>query len=190
MYPVAIANLILRFSGLILYVLLFIQLMVGAFMPILIKKLGKWIFKFHIFEGILIYLLALVHPISFVLSNYFYGSGFNPYVAFINVCLLCNSRLEYYYTIGRVSFWLLTLTVFAAALRKLNPWFVKNWNKFHLLNYLVFLAVGIHGYFLGTYFRVQPFYTFAIVSYALVLGVVLFKELPHLYKNFRDWIRS
>ena len=34
------------------------------------------------------------------------------------------------------------------------------------------------------------FYSFAVVAYALVAGVVIFVEIPRLYKNYRNWLKS
>ncbi len=188
--PASLTNFIQRFFGLFLFTLLFVQLILGAFMDKLEEKLGGWIFRFHVIEGIIIYFLALIHPLLFMIFNHFTGSGWNPFFVFTDVCLLCNKPIDYYYTLGRISFWLLTITVSAAIFRKANFWMKANWRKFHVLNYLVFLLVGMHGFLIGRDFRIQPFFSFAIVAYAIVVGVVVFIELPRLYKNYRNWIRS
>lgn len=185
-----LTNYIQRALGLISFTLLFIQVLIGAFMPKLVDKLGSWIFKFHLFEGKLIYLLVLMHPIFFLLTNHFLGGKFDPYIAFINVCLLCKPVSEYYYTLGRISFWLLTIAVFAASFRSLNFWMKANWRKFHVLNYLVFLIIGAHGFLLGTDFRSQPFFAFALIAYVIILGIIILVELPRLFKNFREWVTS
>jgi DMSO/TMAO reductase YedYZ heme-binding membrane subunit len=65
-----------------------------------------------------------------------------------------------------------------------------NWRKLHVLNYLVFLIVGLHGFLVGTDFKVQPYYSFAIVAYAIVAGIVLLIEVPRLYRNYMSWLRS
>jgi predicted ferric reductase len=187
---VTLTNFVQRFLGLAAFTLLFVQLILGAFMEYWTEKLGAWIFRFHIFEGILIYSLALLHPIIFMAYNHYVGAGWNPYAVFINVCVLCQTSLDFYYTLGIISFWLLTLTVFAGLFRAANPWIRLNWRKLHVLNYLVFLVVGLHGFLVGTDFKVQPFYTFAIVAYAIVAGIVLFIEFPKLYKNYMNWLRS
>ena len=154
------------------------------------EKLGTWVFKFHFFEGGLIYTLALAHPLSLVLFNHFTGIGWDPYRVFINACLLCQSQLEYYYTLGMLSFWLLTVAVFAGIFRASTPWLKANWRKLHVINYVVFLIIGLHGFLIGTDFRIQPFYLFAILAYVLVAGIIIFVEIPRLHKNFRNWLRS
>ncbi len=185
-----LTNYIQRILGLTLFTLLFVQLILGAFMDKLQKIIGEWVFKYHVIEGVIIYSLALLHPLTFMVFNHFAGIGWNPYFVFVDVCLLCQSRIDYYYTLGRISFWLLSITVFAGIFRKATPWMRANWRKLHVINYAVFLIVGLHGFLIGTDFRVQPFYSFAIISYAIVLGVVVFVELPRLYKNYKNWIKS
>jgi predicted ferric reductase len=189
-YPVTAMNFLQRFTGLTLFVLLFVQIILGAFMDKWVEKIGGWVFNFHVFEGRLIYFLAAMHPILFVLFNHFAGSGYDVYKAFVNICLLCKYPIDYYYTLGRISFWLLTVAVMAAVFRKTTPWLVKNWRKMHVLNYVVFLLIGAHGFLLGTDFKVSPFYYFAILAYAIIAGIVAFINLPRLYKNFKVWVNS
>jgi hypothetical protein len=188
--PAYLTNFIQRIIGLTAFTLLFVQLILGAFMDKLTKRLGGWIFKFHVFEGGLVYTLALAHALFLILLNHYVGIGWDPYRVFINACLLCQTPLEYYYTLGMLSFWLLTVAVFAGLFRKANPWLKANWRKLHVINYAVFLIVGAHGFLIGQDFRAQPFYSFAILAYAIVAGVVVFIEIPKLYKNFGNWIRS
>jgi hypothetical protein len=188
--PAHIANTIQRFFGMAAFTFLFVQLFLGAFMSFWTKKLGEWIFNFHVFEGWLVYTLALAHPLFLILFNHFTGIGWDPYRVFINVCLLCQTPLLYYYTLGTISFWLLTFAVFGGIFRWASPWLKAHWRKLHILNYIVFLIVGAHGFLIGTDFRVQPFFSFALVAYALVVGVVIFIELPRLYKNYLNWIRN
>lgn len=185
-----IVNFIQRFAGLMLFSLLFIQVILGGFMAKIAEKLGGWVFEYHVFEGIVIYTLALAHPLSFLMFNKLAGGSFDLYFGFINICLLCKTSLDYYYTLGRISFWLLTLAVLGAELRSINPWMKANWRKLHVLNYVMFLIMGLHGFLTGTDFSVQPFFTFAIIAYVIIVGMVVFVEIPRLYKNFRGWIKN
>ena len=185
-----LTNYIQRIIGLSAFILLFIQLITGAFMDKITEKLGGWIFNFHVVEGIVIYFLAFLHPLFFMIFNHFIGSGWDPYRVFVNACLLCQTPLEYYYTLGIVSFWLLTVAVFAGLFRHTTPWMKANWRKLHILNYVVFLTIGAHGFLIGTDFRTQPFFSFAVIAYAIVAGIVVFIELPRLYRNYRSWLRS
>lgn len=190
MYPVQIANILLTYSGLAVYFLLFLQIVVGLFLPFLIKKFGKWVVKLHIAEGLITYLLALMHVISFVLVGYFSGGGLNIYTGLINVCFLCNHFSDYYYTAGKISFWLLTLTVGAGILRKTGSWFIKNWEKVHVLNYAVFIVVGFHGFFMGSYIKSQPFFTLAVLAMFAVFGMLIFLKIPRWYRSFKIWLEN
>jgi predicted ferric reductase len=188
--PASIANFIQRFFGLTLFTLLFVQLILGAFMDKIEERVGGWVFQFHVIEGVVIYSLALLHPLFFMIFNRYIGSSWNPYFVFVDICLLCKTRVDFYYSLGRISFWLLTITIFAGLFRKATPWLKANWRKLHVLNYVIFLITGLHGFFIGTDFQWQPFYSFAIIAYAIVVGVVVFIEIPRLYKNYINWVRS
>ena len=189
-YPVTFMNFLQRISGLSLFILLFVQIILGAFMKKWEEKMGGWVFNFHIFEGRLIYFLAVLHPIFFILFNHFVGSGLDVYKAFVNICLLCKYPIDYYYTLGRLAFWLLTLAVMAAVFRSKTPWLIKHWRKMHVLNYVVFLLVGAHGFLLGSDFKVIPFYAFAVPASSIIAGIVVFIELPKFFNKFKNWVRT
>jgi len=188
--PANLTNFIQRCIGLAAFILLFVQLVLGVFMAKLTKIFGSWIFKFHVAEGIAAYTLVFLHPLIFMLFNYYTGLGWDPYAVFVNICLLCKTPLDYYYTLGRISFWLVTLAVGAAYFRNKNSWFEANWRKFHVLNYIAFLVIGAHGFLIGTDFVRQPFFTFAAVAYATFLCIVIFIEASRFYKNFNFWLKG
>lgn len=188
-HPAVLMNLIQRFLGLTAFVLLFWQLMLGAYMQRWTEKLGGWVLRFHINEGVAIYLIILMHPIFFMLYRYFTGVGLDPFYIFTQVCILCQYRIELYYTLGRVSFWLINMTVFAGLFRMSTPFMRMNWRKFHVFNYLVFLIIGIHGLSIGTDFMVMPFFAFAIIAYLIVIYTVI-RKLPGLFSFLQNWLRS
>lgn len=173
--PVAIANLFQRIFGLILFILLFWQLILGAYMDKFADKLGVWIFDFHVKEGIAIYLLAIFHPLAYLFYRYFIGIGMDPVSVFLGFCLYCQSKLDYYYTLGRIGFWLLTVSVFTGIFRSSTTYLQVNWRKFHILNYVIFFVTGVHGFLLGSDFRFLPFYYFAIAASLVVLYTVFQK---------------
>ena len=180
-----LANLAQRIFGLTLFTMLFVQIILGSFMRRLTEIFGGWIFKFHVLEGITIYSLVLLHITSFILFRYFAGLGLDPFYIFTDFCLLCKTKSELYITLGRLSFWLITTTVFAGLFRTLNPFMRIHWKKFHILNYLVFLLIGIHGFLLGTDFGYMPFFVFAIVAYVAVLVVIMVKSAKFI-KNSKN----
>lgn len=168
---------------------MFWQIMIGAYMKKLAEKFGEWIFNFHIREGIVIYSLAVLHPLAFLLANHFSGTGADPIDVFLGVCLLCDPKYEYFYTLGRVAFWLLTVGIFAGIYRSATPFMKKNWRKFHIINYVVFLVVGIHGYFSGPDIASKPFFYFVVVAYLLVIYTII-RKIPGLVTSYKKWISS
>lgn len=188
--PYLVARLALRMLGLTAFILLFVQIILGLYMEKFVNKLGPWIFNFHVIEGISAYIIIFFHPIIYAVSNHLLGKPLDPIGIFLGFCLLCKPKLELYYTFGRIGFWLLTVGVTAGLLRKITPWLRANWRNFHELNYVAFLIISFHGFFGGTDFRIQPFYSFAIISYVIILYIVLFKKLPVLLRNYLRWIKS
>lgn len=153
------------------------------------EKLGEWVFNFHIREGIVIYSLAVLHPLAFLLANHFSGVGTDPVGVFLGVCLFCDPKYEYFYTLGRVAFWLLTIGVFAGLYMSASPFMKRNWKKFHVINYVVFLLAGVHGYFSGPDVASKPFFYFAIIAYVLVIYTIV-RKIASLIASYRKWISS
>jgi len=184
----AMMNLVQRIFALTAFVLLFWQIMLGAYMQKWTDKLGGWVFKFHVIQGTMIYALVFLHPVFFMLFNFFAGRGIDPFYVFTQVCVFCKSP-ELYYSLGRVSFWLINIAFFAGLFRTTTPYMRANWRKFHIINYLVFLLVGIHGFFSGTDFRIKPFFTFAIIACLIVVYTII-RKLPSLVSFLKNWLRS
>lgn len=181
-YPATITHFIQRILGLTAFTLVFWQIILGSYMVKLTEKLGGWVFKFHITEGIFLYGIIVLHPVSFVFFNYFAGKGIDPFYVFTQVCVLCPNLLEFYYSLGRISFWLLTIAVFVAFFRTATPYFRYYWRRFHVLNYLVFLLIGIHSFGVGTDMGTFPFSLFYGPAIFIVSCIILFKGLPRLYR--------
>lgn len=181
-------NLIQRIMALTAFTLLFWQVMLGAYMQKWTEKLGGWVFKFHATQGAVIYLLIILHTVFLMLQTYFSGKGLDPFYIFTQVCVLCKPP-ELYYSLGRVSFWLVNIVIFTALFRSTTPYLRANWRKFHIINYVIFLLVGIHGYLSGTDFRIMPFFGFAIIANLLVVYTII-RKLPSLVSFLKNWLRS
>ena len=149
-----------RILGLTAFCLLFSQIVIGFFMDTLSRKLGDWVFKFHIFEGMLAYFLILLHPWALKLD---------PFYIFTDFCVLCSSKLELFYTFGRVSFWLVTVVVIAGLF--------KSWRKWHILSYLAFLVISIHSISFHRYWFYGPA-ILVVVSLAGYKLLKFFKKIP------------
>ena len=153
----------LRAAGLLLFVLLVIQINLGAHMSYLIDKFGARLFKFHTTLGKVIYGLAFIHPLLAVLSGVRLLPSWAPG--------------EFYYNFGRMAFVLLNLAVLAALFRT-TPFLSKFWHKIHILNYAVFYFVAIHSWGVGTDTRVFPF----VIIYWLGVTTVTATVVSKFYK--------
>ena len=162
-------NFVQRLTGIIAFELIFIQIVLGASMNFWTNKFGGWVYTFHTrYEGSLAYLLILTHKLD-------------PFSIFPQFCFLCKTKTELYLTLGRASFWLITLAVVAAKFRGLTPWLRKNWRGLHILNYLVFFLVAFHSWNLGSDASYVPFRYFYFLSLPIVTTIVLVK-LFHFFK--------
>lgn len=175
-----ISNVAQRLFGLTIYSMLFVQIILGAFMTKLTDKFGGWIFKFHVWEGITIYTLVLGHITSFILFNYFTGHGLDPFYVIADVCILCDKLHEYYLTFGRLAFWFMTTSVSAALLRTQTQFLRVHWKKFHYLNYFVFLFAGIHSLGVGSDIGTAPFSFFHGPALVIIAGLGIYKIVKFL----------
>lgn len=141
-----------RLTGVTVFCLLFIQIILGEY----IKKS-----KIYAINGVILYTLLVIHPLLFLLFNYRLRHVIDPFYVFTQVCLICK-KTEIIYSLGRVSFWLAGLAVFAALFRR----------KLHTLNYFIFFLVAVHGFFADSDFRLSPLkfvYWFSIIVVILTL---------------------
>jgi predicted ferric reductase len=184
MHKAATMNFIQRLLGLTAFTMLFSQIVLGAYMDKFVQKLGGWVFNFHVFQGRLIFLLIVLHPLIYVFYRYFAGMKPDALGTFLDVCVLCKNNVEFYFSFGRIAFWLVNIGVLAAVFRAANPFMRVHWRKFHILNYLAFLFTGIHGYFLGTDFSAMPFFAFGILASLIIVGIII-TRLPTLIREFK-----
>lgn len=173
-YTPQLINVFQRITGLIAFSLLFVQIILSTFMQKWIEKLGAWIFKFHIIEGVFVYGLIIVHPLLFVLFNLKASGVIDPFYVFTDFCLLCSRPIELYYTFGRVAFWLISLAVLARILRA-ETWWKENWRKFQFLNYVAFFLVAGHAFFVGTDIDLVPFSYFYWFAIATIVSTLVYK---------------
>ena len=164
-------NFVQRIVGLLAFTLLFVQIILGSFMEKLIEKLGGWIFKFHVTEGVIAYLLILVHPLLFTFDPFYVFFGFSSQGA------------EFYYSFGRSAFWLVTVAVIAGLLRT-QPWLQNNWRKFHILNYVAFFLIWFHSFKVGTDIGTFPFSFFHGPALVIVSSIVLYRLFSYFKPRF------
>lgn len=188
---ILLVNFFQRILGLTAFSLIFIQIILGAFMPKLIEKLGAWVFRFHVIEGLTIYALIILHPLTFVLTNYFIGKGLDPFYVFVDICLLCKGPFEWLYNFGRIGFWLITAGILSGLFRASTPFMRIHWKKFHILNYLAFFFLWFHSLKLGTDIGTPPFSylhspALAVVSLIVIVKISKFVSSRARYLKLRD----
>ncbi len=134
-------NFFERISGVIVFSLLFIQIILG-------KNINPFI-----------YFLVFIHPLFLLISNFKLFHTFDPFYIYTQVCFLCKNKLELFYTFGRLAIWFLVIGIFAA-----------NWKKSYLFSYVAFFFVALHAWFVGSDFHSSPLkYVFWLAIAAVFL---------------------
>lgn len=182
--PGEITYFFLRAVGLYAFVLLFLQITIGAWMPHWTKLFPK-IFLFHETQGLFAYGFLFAHPLFFLVNSFFTTGVFAPVsLLFTN---FGNIR-EFYISLGKIAFVLLTIGVFAAYFRH-KPFLNRHWRKFHILNYVAFWLVFFHSFNLGSDTRTYPMNLVYPVTGILVLLSILKRLIPRrMYSWFRKWL--
>jgi hypothetical protein len=175
-------NFFQRIFGILAFVLIFWQIVLGAFMGKWVKNLGSWLFLFHRLEGTAIFLLIILHPALFGLFRYKIFHVIDPFYIYTQFCALCDKRLELYYSFGRYAFWLVTFAVLAAVFKTADPWLKKNWRKAHIVGYAAFFLVAAHLKLAGTDAANPLFVKF----FWPAVGVVGTTAAYKLYRYFKE----
>jgi predicted ferric reductase len=135
-------TLLSKFAGVIAFINIFAQIMLGAFRNFFKKSYNPLkVFWFHNYLGLFTLLLVIFHIFtkSFIWSNFW------------NIFLI-NSSLAI--NLGVIAFYLMSLTVISSDLKyffKIN-YDYKLWRFIHLANYLLFPIIYFHIFYLGTIF--------------------------------------
>lgn len=133
-------------------------------------------------NGILAYTFIFLHPILMILYRYSYSSDFDPFYVYTDVCVLCDGAYEHFVNLGRIAFYITTLTVITARFKNyFSNWIKNNWRKLHVLNYVAFYFVSIHAYNLGTDSINKLFIYFFWLCQLIVL-ISIFKKLSEVFK--------
>ena len=165
-------NFIQRAIALIVFIMMAVQIITASFMDALKRKFGDNISKFHFVQGVIIYSFILVHILSFLLTLTFSRRIIDPFYIFSDFCILCKEKHELFLSLGRFSFWLITLTGITSLLKK-HPSLIKNWRLLHYFNYIVFVLVLIHAKFIGSdiasNFYSPVFYLFSLMVFIIMV---------------------
>ncbi len=159
-------NFFQRLIGLILFSLIFTQVVLGSRLSSWVEKLTGKIFRFHIVEGVVSYILMIVHPVLGSLNG----------ISLIPIF----TRQELLYNLGRLGFMLFTIGVFAGLYRA-QPFIIRHWKKFHILNYVAFYLITIHSYYVGSDTQSFPFIILWWVA-VITISIIVISKLKNLVK--------
>lgn len=173
--------LLLRLTGLYAFVLLFLQIMHGAFMPFWNNIFGPKSPVTHEKVGIIIYILILFHPFFYIFSV---GMELGFIQALPALLPKINTEYELHLTYGKVALTLLTLSVLAVYFRHLKI-LNKHWIKFHVLNYVVFFLAFYHSYKVGSDSHLTPYSYLYPAMFLGVVGSIVYRFLPRVKKHIR-----
>lgn len=167
-----------RISGVVVFVLLFYQMLLGAFQKWFIDKLGSWIYKLHMVTGLVAYGLILVHGILYSFLSYEITGNLELFLAPSGIY---PKNYEFSVGLGWMAFLLLTLTIIVALYRA-KKILRRVWQKIHNLNYVVFGLILFHLRGVGTDVTTGTFPVVLNIMTAVFVGVVLVK----IYKYFEN----
>lgn len=162
----------LQASGLYAFVLIFLQIIVGAFIDFWRRIFGPQILFFHITQGLITYALILTHPTMFFLNSVYLGVQ-------APLLLLLPSFANSYETFlsfGKIGFLLLSVGVFAGYFRT-KPFLQKHWRKFHILNYVGFWFIFVHSWNVGSDTHTSPFSWLYPFMAVLVVISIFYRRL-------------
>lgn len=179
--PPEVVYLFLRLAGLYGATLLFIQVMLGAYMQKFISLFGASALKWHTRQGIITYGIILSHPLLYTvysaqtLQNFNLISIFWPNLSDLN---------EYYISFGRLGLYLLTIGIFFGIFRS-HRVFIKHWRKFHIVNYVAFAFVLFHSWNIGSDTHTPPFVFLYPVFIVGLLSALLYRRIYRVIKDAR-----
>lgn len=173
--------LFLRLTGLYGFILIFVQIMLGAYMDFARTIFGPKALNFHMTQGIAAYGLILAHPVLFLLNMATAGIP-NPLIL-----LLPNftSAYETYLSFGKIGFILLTIAVFAGRARNIS-FLQKHWRKFHILNYVAFWFIFVHSFNVGSDVKTIPFSWLYPIMAVLVVLSIFYRRVYMPFVKFRQ----
>lgn len=166
-------SILFRLVGVYAFSLLSIQVLLGAYLPLLGALFGRSLFPIHVVLGVTTYVFAFTHPILLSASP-----GWDPAAVFLPS--IPDSSYYAIVSLGRISLFLLTLTVLAGLLRnRLGP----VWRRIHWLNYVIFPLIWFKSWQIGSDIRETPLEYLWLVLMALFLGGTLYRFAPRVLRR-------
>lgn len=134
-------NFLQRISGVLLFSLIFTQIILGSQMDKMNQIVGSKAYWFHITQGVGIFFLVLFHPLMELVITYQISESILKALAIFIPRL--NTQNEVYLTFGKLGVVILCLTISAGYFRT-KQILRRYWHTIHLLNYALFYLVYYH----------------------------------------------
>lgn len=138
---ILLSNFFQRISGLLGFMMISMQIILGSNMSWWIQILGAKAYKIHITQGVFTYLIILVHPLFQSIITYQLSR--NLIDSFSIIFPKFASEYELLLVFGKTALLLLTIT-FLTGFFRTSQFLRRNWIKFHILNYFIFYLVFFH----------------------------------------------
>lgn len=167
-------NILQRMSGLVAFSLLFVQIILGAFMGKWTQILGAKAYWVHINQGLLAYVFIFIHPITQMLLDYEARGLQGALLTFL-------PGFDIFLNFGKLAFVFLTAAVVIGYFRT-KPFLRRNWRKLHILNYLAFFLIAIHSRNLGTDVSAPPFVFIFSIALLIVPLTIVYRLIPSMVK--------
>ena len=174
-------NVFQRTTGLLAFSLIFIQIVIGAYMDKWVQIIGAKAYNLHVTQGLFTYGFVLVHPILNSALTYAVSKSVRDVI--LGLVPSFSSQREVFLVYGRVAFVLVTISVIAGYFRT-KPFFRKNWKAFHILNYLSFILVAFHSKGVGSDMGSFPFNFLYWIFVSGVILTILHKIYVKYVKNY------
>ncbi|MBN2488853.1 MAG: ferric reductase-like transmembrane domain-containing protein [Methanosarcinaceae archaeon] len=152
-----------RVAGLFAYYFIFLAILSYEYMAQMKEVFGKSFIKVHHILARAGVLLMLIHPIAFAIEIN------DPYV-FVPVFFPLDQFLIF---AGRPAIFLFLIAVSTSTIRKRIP---RYWKKVHYLNYVAFLLVFIHAWYIGTDIQSGIMQTTWFLMALVVTGIFVHKH--------------
>jgi predicted ferric reductase len=167
---IQLLNVFQRITGLLAFVMLFSQIILGGFMDKWVQILGSKAYKWHVTQGLVAYGFIFVHPLLYIIPSV------NSTGILRSIIPIYSNPFELALTLGRIALVLLIIGLISAYFRT-KPFFRKNWRIFHMLNYFSFFLVFFHARGIGSDVYSYPFVIVFVGSVWIISAIVIYRIL-------------
>ncbi len=127
------------------------------------------------------YLFIFIQPILVILSRYIFNSDLDPFYMYTDLCVLCDGRGEFIVNFLRISFYAVSIAVFAPFFGYLDKT-IKKYEKYLRYFYFVgFYSLSIYLFNSGPIIKPLWFTIFFWICQIVVL-MKIFKEIKEVLK--------